>query len=377
MAAAFVLPALVAVATVTRTAEGHGAMVVPPSRNAVDRFLPEFVNGQFPQGTSGCNCGTRNGCAAGVRGSVGGQPCLWFSQGCNIGCPTCDGVTQHTNKSLCANPTVNATVNDPNQRTVNRQAVAGSEQDVFRFNPWRAPGFAPVVDSCGMAGGALHRGGGDAVFYTTQFAKQGDLGSKVLNPAPSGTTWRAGQTVEVAWGIRFNHGGGYQYRVCPASENLTEACFEKHPLAFVTGSQQLQWTNGTRESIAATYVTEGTRPAGAAWAMNPLPRINFDSTSSGQPWGASGCDMPAKGAACRQFDPPCKGDHGWAAVPGESPNSVDVEGLCSGDATGVMIRDQVVVPSDLVPGPYVVQWRWDCEETAQIWTNCGDVYVTN
>ena len=25
--------------------------------------------------------------------------------------------------------------------------------DIFKFNPWRAPGKAPVFDSCGMAGG--------------------------------------------------------------------------------------------------------------------------------------------------------------------------------------------------------------------------------
>lgn len=31
----------------------------------------------------------------------------------------------------------------------------------------------------------------------------------------------------VTQGIRFNHGGGYSYRLCPASEPLTEECFQK------------------------------------------------------------------------------------------------------------------------------------------------------
>ena len=39
-----------------------------------------------------------------------------------------------------------ATNNDPATRTVNRGAVAGSEADWTKFNPWRAPGHAPVYD---------------------------------------------------------------------------------------------------------------------------------------------------------------------------------------------------------------------------------------
>lgn len=38
---------------------------------------------------------------------------------------------------------------------MNIDAVEGSEEDSYRFNPWRAPGHAPVVDACGMAGGKL------------------------------------------------------------------------------------------------------------------------------------------------------------------------------------------------------------------------------
>ena len=39
------------------------------------------------------------------------------------------------------------------------------------------------------------------------------------------------------------------------------------------------------------------------------------------------------------------------------------------------IVDKVHVPKDLPPGDYVVQWRWDCEQTPQIWAGCGDVTV--
>ena len=38
-----------------------------------------------------------------------------------------------------------ATINKPEQRTVNRAAEAGSQYDIYQHNPWRAPGSAPVV----------------------------------------------------------------------------------------------------------------------------------------------------------------------------------------------------------------------------------------
>ena len=48
----------------------------------------------------------------------------------------------------------------------------------------------------------------------------GALGSMVLpeTPAKDVTTWTAGSTPRVAWGMRYNHGGGYQYRLCPAEK---------------------------------------------------------------------------------------------------------------------------------------------------------------
>ena len=39
------------------------------------------------------------------------------------------------------------------------------------------------------------------------------------------------------------------------------------------------------------------------------------------------------------------------------------------------VSDKVIIPADIKPGAYVVSWRMDCEETAQIWQNCGDVMI--
>lgn len=148
------------------------------------------------------------------------------------------------------------TNNEPRTRTMNKDAVAGSVNDTYRYNPWRAPGFAPVFDACGMAGGTPpgNAGPGEAVFSKTPWAEMGDKGSEVLKPGEVSAEWSAGTEVEVAWGIRYNHGGGYQYRLCPASEPLTEDCFQKMPLAFSKITKpSLKYTDGTSNSYEAIF----------------------------------------------------------------------------------------------------------------------------
>ena len=38
-------------------------------------------------------------------------------------------------------------------------------------------------------------------------------------------------------------------------------------------------------------------------------------------------------------------------------------------------RDMVKIPADLTAGKYVLGWRYDCEATAQVWSNCADITV--
>merc|ERR1712000_215457 len=40
------------------------------------------------------------------------------------------------------------------------------------------------------------------------------------------------------------------------------------------------------------------------------------------------------------------------------------------------IVDLVKVP-DVPPGDYVFSFRWDCEQTPQIWSQCADVRITS
>ena len=107
---------------------------------------------------------------------------------------------------------------DPLLRTYNTNATCGGPNDWYQFAPWRAPGHAPVFDSerqrvrlgrsaadlnvgagCGMAGGGPSRGGFGAQYFNTSYASQGQKGSEVLKPRPTGVRWQAGATVEVSW----------------------------------------------------------------------------------------------------------------------------------------------------------------------------------
>ena len=155
----------------------HSSLIIPPSRNAlIDAGNPKFSGGKSP--TTPCTCANGvagdgnsapNTCQMGLRAKGGaGQPCLWWSQGCSINCEWCatnmtDGVipTQavtgnapHTDKAGFRKSYCNSTLGHdkwtlPREAwTMNIHAVEGAEDDSYRYNPWRSPGAAPVVDPC-------------------------------------------------------------------------------------------------------------------------------------------------------------------------------------------------------------------------------------
>jgi hypothetical protein len=41
------------------------------------------------------------------------------------------------------------------------------------------------------------------------------------------------------------------------------------------------------------------------------------------------------------------------------------------------VVDTVAVPAGLAPGDYLLSWRWDCEQTTQVWQNCADIRITS
>lgn len=319
----------------------------------------------------------------GANGNVSGQngqACFYFSNGCAVGCDTCDGSSRgpiprcgYEPTKPCA-PQKNPTGTGQNQvgpgvackgpqkstqkptlcarehRTINIDATCGSDNDWYYYSPWRAPGAAPIMDSCGVAGGHQPpQGGFGGIYVNTSNAQLGDYGSKVLPKTPTGVIWKAGEDYEVTWSVEANHAGGYLYRLAPADGPLTEEEFRKIPLEFV-GQQGFRWgggpENGGKELFYnATYVEDGTTPVGSKWSLNPVPRF----------------------------------DHGAAQEPRCVETATE---RCTGMTDGSTaqpdfeIVDRIKIPSGLKPGEYVLGWRWDCEESNQIWASCSDVAIT-
>ena len=94
---------VVSAALVVSGVAGHGALYIPTPRNAMDRELPDFAGGKSPSEACTCNNGNGRpdqGCSMGLRGGVDGkgdgQSCLWWSQGCSIGCDKCATETAGT-----------------------------------------------------------------------------------------------------------------------------------------------------------------------------------------------------------------------------------------------------------------------------------------
>lgn len=109
-------------------------------------------------------------------------------------------------------------------------------------------------------------------------------------------------------------------------------------------------TTTVRFSNGSQLVIPAVRTADRRWTRNPIP----GGDSYGAPFPA-GPDTPAF---------PCP----FAGCP---------TGRDGGSATGwdFSLIDNVIVPQDLAPGNYTISWRYDCEETVQVWANCGDVTI--
>ena len=55
----------------------------------------------------------------------------------------------------------------------------------------------------------------------------------------------------MAWAIAANHGGGYSYRLCPATPagDISEACFQRHQLDFDGTTSDILFGNGSRVAV--------------------------------------------------------------------------------------------------------------------------------
>jgi len=363
-------------------AHAHGMLVNPRPRNSIDYLANVNDKGNKCSNITGDAC-------------KNGQAAFWYSQGCFVGCPECDNASGRRQTDLCGLGV--KSTNNGNARSLNLDAIPGAPNDIYRHNPWRYPGAAPVADVCGYAGGSPSGQDGPEAgdYINTTYAHHGMKGSD-LPKMPTGTVWKIGGQATVTWNVRNNHGGGYSYRLCPASEPLTEKCFQAHPLDFVQDKQAILFPDGHTVPINGTFISTGTVPTGSMWSRLPIPasglgprclpgpndtastphgcmkwegRSNYNGHVNGpcvpcpETPGSdcSRCSNPGHTDPKHPYSPPTPGTAFPPLVPHVAESPVH------------NVLDVVKVPADLPPGDYVLGFRYDCEGTAQVWSNCADI----
>jgi hypothetical protein len=147
--------------------------------------------------------------------------------------------------------------------------------------------------------------------------------------------------------------------------------------------------------IPAVTTSVGTYPKGSMWRKNPVPMCNCDLGYGCFGWntvsafkkvnakagseGSSGMMTPYSET---NFRP---GQTSSICPTGvQFPTAVDdvlgatpymPGGKMSGSQINYQMVDKVKVPTDIPKGQYILSWRWDCEETPQVWNSCADITV--
>jgi len=351
---------------------GHGLMNFPPTRASNSMKTAGGCHGEHPEQSP--QSGT----------------CLWFNQGCQPGCNTCsENCTGFFGGGFakCCDKPMEPTIDTKFWTFSNSFAFV----DVMKHNPWRSPGFAPIYDPCGLAGGAYRTRKPDPSWYPPPSnsgkppvgIELGTSGQDLPRLEGVNTEWVAGSQQEVSWNIVANHGGGYAYRLCPIlGHRPTEECFQAHHLQFVGNSSWIQYGDNVsnRTAIPATRVSVGTNPPGSEWMKNPIPACSGIFGGGGR---QPGCNTP-------QFQPPLADQipahKDYAPTPGlygfGKARCGGHTKECSEDERNFWktrfsfnIIDRVQVPADLPAGDYLLSFRWDSEQSPQIWSNCADVTI--
>jgi len=232
-------------------------------------------------------------------------------------------------------------------------------QTAVGLHPWNSPGSAPTFgNGCGANGGNPNGciGEPDNV-YGRCCGGNGKAGDKFVRGCggyvggksalshykdgffgtPSVTTWERGTNQEVLWASSAYHRGGYAYRLCKVKNGkiwkVTENCFQNGHLKFA-GDE--------------TWIYYFARPWGASedepfnpdnFVAQPIVKTTIGTTPEGSEWAK--VNLPSE----------LVGKNHWA------------------------FKDLVEVPEDLEPGEYVLSFRWDCQESPQVWNSCANIQI--
>jgi len=353
--------------------------------------------------------------------------CLWFNDLCFIGCDFCDSNHSNYRQSRGCDPLKGQPFDRilpdefrtfPNMSNILPPDVPGGEiQDYYsllKHNPWFWPGKAPVHSSCGVAGGSpgqfrqTYPGDGS---YPPVGVMGGMDGRSMPKNDP--IEWKRGGLVEVAHSYNGNHGGGYSVRLCKtpgAFEYLNEECFAAGGLKFHNESSWFQrgedrenrieitarrlWVDGVQWTAAQIPACGGVN-GGSARGMSHIPgqlqngqqcdpkQTQFPTPVEGvYGYGLTQCIMPGLSiyypACCTIYPGTEESEDGWLwqmnQYFGDEPcDEENYEALK--ELWNFSIVDLMEIPEDLEAGDYVMSFRWDSEQSPQIWAFCADVKI--
>merc|ERR1712046_209020 len=100
---------------------------------------------------------------------------------------------------------------------------------------------------------------------------------------------------------------------------------------------------------------------GSTWMMNPIPNCG-DAIPGSEHYYNRTCKFP-------QFPPPC--EQCW----GDSDETIHGNQGLHHQAVLPTIIDRIQIPEGLAAGEYVLGWRWDCEQSQQVWASCSDITI--
>ena len=159
-------------------------------------------------------------------------------------------------------------------------------------------------------------------------------------------TYTAGSVVDVEWCVSniADHGGLYSYRVCTDDELVAKFTDPKHtPDADEMTALEACFQNGVLKCSDVPGQTCTTHPdcEGTGWGCE----------SSGDTWFNCGAKDSGR---CQSRGAGSCHTHG---------------------ADGSLLRDRVKLPKH-VSNHTLLSFRWDSEDTAQLWVHCADIALT-
>lgn len=158
-------------------------------------------------------------------------------------------------------------------------------------------------------------------------------------------TYKAGDVIDIEWCVSNNadHGGLYSYRICSNDELVGK---------FID-------PNYTPNDTEMTLLEECFQAGVLKCSDVPGQDCNIHPDCVGTGWGCDSQDVADSWFACGPKD------SGRCA-------SKSVGYCYTHEGDGSILRNQVKLP-EKVSNHTLLGFRWDCEDTGQLWLHCADI----